>query len=245
MTQVPSNRRNPGYPGESETRTIPHRDPDTGRFVPDDAREQFDEIIQLHGRGMYSVPAADIDGSTGQNLGQSGTMEGDSLIDYQEHLDRTEFGVVLWQHQRLIVYIGSTQTADGTVFGSFELSLDPDRQVAGGYATFSDLADAETSGDYTIETVATNVDNGDDTPDVLGPEMAAVGFGPFSDGATGVGGAGTPGWFDWEGPIVHEPSVDDRDEIFVSGVLAHANVSDAALHADVRVYQLVGIVDTV
>lgn len=213
------------------------RDPKSGKFVSQDDFSRFDDIAQMHSTLETSVPASDVGGQTGQTLGQFGNFEGEQLYEIEEIIDRGQVAALLWAHHRLIAYIGSTQTADGTVRASFEVSSSANRTVGRNLQSTDDIGDA--SGNFTIE----SSQNFDDTADIIGPVLEAVGYGPITDGANGVGGAGTAGFQDWEGPVMVSPVFDDRDDIIVNGSIAHSNVSDAALHADLETWHVWGILE--
>lgn len=215
---------------------MPHRDPETGRFRSL-SFDEFDRIEQIHNDPTYSVAAAQVGGQTGQTLGQSSTFEDVQVADFGDIMDRTELGVLLWAYHSLVVYISSTQSADGTVRSEMEISLSSGREDAGGVIAGTDIDD---QGDFTI-------DGGNEEPrnatDLVGPILRAVGFGPFSDGGTGVGGAGTAGQVEWEGPPMVRPLVDATDELLNHGAIQHSNVSDAALHAELECWWVVGVLE--
>lgn len=217
---------------------MPHRDPETGKFVGGESHDDFDEIEQIHADQTFTIPAADLSGATGQGLGASVSFDGVELYDVDEILDRRDIGVLVWAHHQINVYIPSTETADGFVRGSMEVSTSPERQVAGGIGTDNEPADQ-------TGTLASGVDMASqdfsDTIDVLGPQLVATGGGQFSDGASGVGGASDGNQDEWEGPVIADPTLDARDSIFASGNFAVANVDDASVSMDVQVWHVFGL----
>lgn len=217
---------------------MPHRDPKTGKFVSGD-RDDFDRIEQLHAVDTLSVPAADLDGATGQNFGEESRYEGEELYDFEEVLDRDEVGVMLWQAQQIVVYGLSTSTADGTVRGAVELSFSPSESFQFNTGGTTDLDDQTGTG-FAIESGEQFFS---DTGDVIGRHLQAVGYSPFSDGATGVGGSGGAGIDSWEGPILVDPVVDDRDSLFHNGVIEAQNVADASVHMDLAVWTVLGAME--
>lgn len=221
---------------------MPHRDPHTGQFLPDgESMEAFDRFEEVYDRVELSVPAADIGGQTGQDFGQDGSLEGEVFYGMDEGLlDRDEIAVMLWAEHHLIAGILSTQTADGTVRATVEISGSPEPSAATRRLAAVQLSDApDTSGDFTIERASPGPQV---TGDLVGRPLEALGYGPFSDGATGVGGAGTAGTDDWQGSMAANPVFDDRDDLFYHATLEHSNVADAALFAALSARHVYGVI---
>lgn len=181
-----------------------------------------------------------MDGTTGQTLGETSSFEGVRLYEVADVLDRRQLAVLLWARHRLVVYIGSTQTADGTIRANFEVSTSPNQNIANGVDAGAGAIEDQGGTEISLEV---NPQEDSDTDDVIGPSLLAVGFGPITDGTNGVGGAGTAGFDDWEGPVMVEPVFDSRDELFVNGQVEASNVSDAAIHADLETWHTYGIID--
>lgn len=199
----------------------------------------FDRFESVYFEGQFSAPAADLGGQTGQGLGQDATFEGFDVFDVGEVLDRRDIGIPVWCRHQLWAYIGSTQTADGTVRADLEISLSATRKVAQPVGdNITDVAD--TSGDFGVDV------NSEDflaTDDLVGPSLEAVGHGPITDGTNGVGGGGTPGKSEWEGNPMLPPILDAGDDVFFNGALEHSNVSDAAIHADIDAWWVIGVLE--
>ena len=221
------------------------RDPQTGQFLPRDATSRFDRIEPVHTALHTSIPAADLSGTTGQDLGGAGAFEGVRAYDFDDILDRDEVGHIIWAHHRMVTYIGSTQSADGTVRSVLELSASPSKATGSGLGTFSDMDESPALGaTFTVESDGVEDNAPVNTADVIGPQMIAVGYGPITDGTNGVGGAGSAGWDEWEGGAFADDRFDPRDEIFWNGLMEPANVSDAAAHLDAEIHHLIGVEET-
>lgn len=217
----------------------PHRDPQTGQFVSSKELDQFDSIEQVHATSAYRVAAAAVGGQTGADFGQETEFEGVPLYSLEDQvIDRGEVAALLWAHHRIVAYITSTQTADGTIRGAIEISSSPERQTVFELGPgMDDIGDQ--TGDFTVQ----SEELVDDTADVIGPALEAVGFGPITDGTNGVGGSGNAGTQDWEGAPMVSPIFDDRDDMFVNGAIEHSNVADAALHVDAQVWHVYGRIE--
>jgi len=219
---------------------MPHRDPQTGKFVAGSSDSDIDRMEQLHASSTLSVAAADLDGGVGQAFGEQDTFEGVLLYDFEQALDRDEVGVIQWQAQHITVYGTSTSTADGTVRGSVEFSLSPDLSRGVQAVQATQPVDDQTGNSFTIDR---SPEVRTVTGDVLGRHLTAVGFSPFSDGTSGVGGSGGAGTDAWEGPILVDPVVDDRDALFANGAIEVSNVSDAAVHVDIDVWTAMAVIE--
>lgn len=218
----------------------PHRDPQTGKFVSSRDHD-FDRFEQLHAMDTLSVPAADLDGNTGQHFGEESQYEGRELFDFETVLDRDEVGVIQWQAQQIVVYGLSSSTADGTVRGAAEFSFSPSNSHILKVASASEDLDDQTGSGFDIEGVDTVFSS--DTGDTVGRTLQAIGYSPFSDGATGVGGSGGAGIDQWEGPVMIDPVVDDRDSLFHNGAIEASNVADASVHMDVSVWTALAVME--
>lgn len=220
------------------------RDPETGKFVSDPgdggSHAQFNDIEVATFQHSIGLDAGSLDGTTGFDGGDGGTFEGLELIDYDELVDRNEELVLLGGSHHLAVYGSSTSTADGTVRGAAEVSASPSRQVvpldASGFV-----------GDQTGGVQRTTPQDAvlDDSIDLIGRMMAAVGFSPFSDGTTGVGGSGGAGEDTVElGPMPAEMArFHPRDELFLNGALDTWNIADASVHLDVKGQHVYGVIE--
>lgn len=214
---------------------MPQRDPVTGQYVSGDASQYSDyEFITF--QETLRVPASDLDGQTTGNLGDEAEFEGHLVYDMSDFLDRHEVGRLLKAAHRMVVGITSTQTADGTVRGAVELSSSPSIKVT---------KRSEGGGGEQIADVDGNMNvwqgsRQSDTFDLVGRPLDAIGYGPFSDGASGVGGAGTSGEdetdvrpIDWE--------MDTRDDMFLNGVIEASNVADSSIVMEVTGQHVYGI----
>lgn len=220
---------------------MPHRDPQTGQFVSDNSNSMgYDDIEVVSATGAFTVAAAQLDGSTGQGYGQASEFEGVEIVDYDEVVDRNESLVLLSASHRLTVSGVSTSTADGTVRAEIEVSASPSLQAASEVVLDGGVADV--TGDF-------NIGNGgqtfDDSIDVLGRPLLAIGTSPFSDGGSGVGGAGTAGEDSVElrNPPGAMAEFHPRDELFVNGVIEASNVSDASITVEYSVQHIYGVVE--
>lgn len=206
---------------------MPHRDPETGQFLPE---RDFNDIEVASFNSRVAVAAADLNGTTGTG-GESDAFEGLELIDYDDLVDRNESLYLLRAEHRLTAYANSTETADGTVRAQVEISASPSRNLPQGVATGA-ISSPVIGGNKT-----------DDTIDLIGRPMTAVGHAPFSDGATGVGGGGSAG----EDSLVIENippemgSFHPRDELFLNGLFVAWNIDDAAVHLDVTGQHVYGV----
>lgn len=82
-----------------------------------------------------------------------------------------------------------------------------------------------------------------DTVDIIGRLLNAEGHGPFSDGASGVGGSGDVGVDSWEGRPVGAPTFDARDEIYLNGLFETSNPADLSVGADLTVHHVYGVIE--
>lgn len=210
------------------------RDPQTGEFVAEE-QDAFDDIEVVSFNANTYVDAANVDGSTSGGLSEGYIAEGIEVIDYDDIVDRNERLQLLTAAHRLTAYIGSTETADGTVRAQAEVSSAPSVQMVQALGGNEDY-------DGTGNVVGNK--RSSDTIDVLGRPMLAVGMAPFSDSASGVGGGGSAG--EDEAELKNPPEImgsfHPRDELFVNAVLEHNNVDDAAIHADVTGQHVYGVI---
>lgn len=219
-----------GHGGESGSTVVPQRDPQTGKFVSGDSYDDY-EVITFD--AAVGVEAADLNGGTGF-AGQSEFYNGLEIIDYDEVVDRNERLDLLRAEHRLLVYANSTETADGTVVASAEISSAP---------TITDVG--------AVRQDQTDVDGGpvvgegrqDDTIDLLGRPLVGAGYGPFSDSSTGVGGAGSSMH---DRVVIHNPpgpigTFHPRDELFVNGEIDAWNIDDAGVHLDIKGQHVYGV----
>lgn len=202
------------------------------------AKDDFDRVEEVIDQEHFSVPASDVGGQTGQAFGQQGKWEGDKIYELDAILDRDEIGVLLWAEHLLTCGILSTQTADGTLSVNMEISTSPagSDPALDALGSTGDIAD--TSGDFSVESEATTVN---DEAETVGRVLTAIGYGPITDGTNGVGGSGSAGRDEWVGQPVAEPVYDVRDELFTNGYMEHSNVSDAALYAHLQIRHVYGI----
>lgn len=215
---------------------MPHRDPETGKFVAGSGTDSG-EIEMVSDQRHISISANSLDGSTGQFGGEETLFEGLQLYDLDEILDRDESARLVYASHEVEVYVNSTSTSDGTFRFSGEFSASPARQVIRSVDALQTVDDI----DGATNEVDVNAADPDDTQDLLGPGLTATGFAPFSDGATGVGGAAGAGTAGWEGQPGN-PQFHPRDEVFLNGCLTAWNIADAAVHVDVD-YQHIYVVE--
>lgn len=208
------------------------RDPETGQFVAADG-QAFDDV-EVHNFNVgVGIPAADLAGNTTFS-GESVGYEGVEVIDYDDIVDRNEMLRLLWAQHVLTVFANSTETADGTVVASVELSSSPSRSVAANVITDTDDIDGGP--------VQGRADS-DDTLDVVGRALLGMAGAPFSDSATGVGGAGTEGKDSVVVTDIPERIAlfHPRDELFMNGTFRTWNIDDAGVHASVHGQHVYGV----
>lgn len=198
---------------------MPRRDPETGQFV---SGAQFNDYEVATFDARIGIEAANNGGGTGFT-GEFTGFEGVELLDYDELVDRNEVLHLLEAHHVVAVYANSTETEDGTVRFLGEVSASPARQSVGNLA--SNVQDGDVVGGIST----------DDSIDILGRPLTAVGHAPFSDSASGVGGGGSAGEDRVE--VVHPPGpvarFHPRDELFLNGVFNTWNIDDSGIHAEV------------
>lgn len=215
-----------------------HRDPETGKFVAEE-HSKYDDIEVVTTARYFTVAAADLDGLTGEGFGEDQTFEGVGLIDYDEVVDRNESLHLLNADHRLVVASPSTQTADGTVRCSVEISSSPARQASFPVEPFDALDDQ--GGDFPIS--AASGITAEDTIDLIGRPLEAVAHSPFSDGATGVGGSGSSTDDNVTLDALPDPVAEfhPRDELFLNGSLDVSNISDGSIYFAVILQHTYGV----
>lgn len=215
---------------------MPHRDPDTGQFVPSES-EQFDDIEVVSFSANIGITADDLSGGTGFGGGDSADFEGVQVIDYDEVVDRNEELHLLEASHRLTVYANSTETADGNVAGAVEISASPSRSQVVVRAVSPTQTEELEPGD------AVGGSESDDSIDIVGRPLSTVGHAPFSDGASGTGGGGSSGRDSYDGDTfpAEYGRFHPRDELFVNGELVAWNVDDAGVHASISGQHIYGV----
>lgn len=210
---------------------MPHRDPETGQFLShDETKRDFKDITVQRQTDHFSVAAADLDGSTGQQGGQHFVATSDLDIDIAGGLDRNEVAKLLATRLTVQAFVNSTATADGTVEAELEYSTEaaPEIIEQRGEGT---IATAGLEGGA-VDRLHSEVTN---SPEVLA-WARAVGHNPFSDGASGVGGGGSAGETTYVmeyGELLGEaaPEFDRHSDIHTHVALRNWNMADAAIHA--------------
>jgi hypothetical protein len=217
---------------------MPHRDPDTGQFLPHDSVE-FDDIEVATFSATVGVEASDLDGSTGFGGGTADRFEAVEVVDYDDLVDRNEELRLLSAQHRIDSYINSTQTADGTVAVAVEVSAAP--SLTG---VTSRLADPNTGTEFAPDN-AVGTARTDDTIDIVGRPLVATAHGPFSDGSSGAGGGGSAGDDDYQSDMFPAEfgAWHPRDELFVNGEFVVWNVSDAGVHVEIVGQHVYGVVE--
>lgn len=211
---------------------MPHRDPETGRFISTDG-DEFNDIEQVTFTAGVGIGAGSLAGGTGFVGGTQEQFDGLELIDYDEIVDRNEELHLLRASHSLVAYVNSTETADGTIGVAAEVSAAPSLSAAANIVTATNVVDSPVTG-AAFE---------DDTIDVIGRVLQAVGHAPFSDGTTGVGGAGSAG----EDREVVEGIPDPiarfhpRDELFLNGEFVAWNIDDAGIHLSFQGQHVYGV----
>lgn len=196
--------------------------------------EQFDDIEIVNFDAHAGIPAADLTGGTTFQGGDgANTDPGLQVVDYDDVLDRDEEAVLLWGWHQLAAFINSTETADGSLHAAVEISSSPS------FSMGRSLAGSDLQGNFDGRV------NTDDDLDVLGRALRAFATGPFSDGASGVGGGGTG---DSDEVTLETLPIDmarfhPRDELFVNLVVDVWNVDDAGIHTVTQGQHIYGIRD--
>lgn len=210
------------------------RDPQTGQFQ---AGDDYDDVEVVTFTADAGIMASEATGATGFG-GQEMLFEGVPLIDYDDVVDRNESLQLLRAEHRMVVFMNSTQTADGTLVAAAEVSSSPSRSSQAAVNNSQNDLD-ESSG---LNGVGTQFVT--DSIDLLGRPLEAVATAPFSDGPTGVGGGGAGG--DDTVEVVNPPGVvgqfHPRDELFLNGSLNLWNVDDAGGHIEVKGQHVYGVV---
>lgn len=199
--------------------------------------DHFDDIEVVSVSGNVGIEASNLTGATGFNPSDRDTFEGVELLDYDEIVDRNEELVLLSAFHSIVVYVNSTSTADGTVACAVEVSADP---AASGVT--SRAAGPNTSSINGTNAVGNT--ESDDSIDIIGRVLHATGHAPFSDGATGVGGAGSAGEDEYSMDIIpgEFARFHPRDELFMNGRFVAWNISDAGVHVSLSGQHVYGVV---
>lgn len=206
------------------------RDPQTGKFVsPEDAG--YDDWEFATNYLSHNVPASQLGGATDGTIGEAYNFEGLPLYEMDELLDRDEAADLVRAIHVLEAGITSTETADGTLRATMEISTSPDRKVANEVAGQGTGISGEFNGGGSITDASALGERlvFEDSRDLLGRPLTALAYGPITDGTNGVGGAGTAGTdrVDIEDPIGFD--LHPRDEMFVNGAVEVANVDDTSV----------------
>jgi len=217
---------------------MPHRDPQTGQFTADQ-HSKWDDIEVVSFGANLGVQASNLGGGTGFNGGTNDAVEGVQLIDYDEIVDRNEELRLLSAAHVLSVYANSTETEDGTVVGSFEISADPSE---------SRVTDVQTrprggQSQPPDNVVGTSAD--DDSIDLVGRVLTATAHAPFSDSSSGSGGGGSAGEDRYESAMwpAEYGRFHPRDELFCNGRLVTWNIDDSGVHAVISGQHVYGVME--
>lgn len=214
---------------------MPGRDPETGQFVSGGGQFQDYEVATT--QVVITIPAEDLDGTTGSGFPDGDVFEGIEVFDYDELVDRNEELHLLRAAHGLTVYSNSTSTEDGSIRGSVEVSSSPARQGSRG-APGQGGSTAGADGIVNFDTQKT------DSIDLIGRVLTGFAGAPFSDTTTGVGGAGSAGE-DREVLAGGMPGslgrFHPRDELFLNGVLECSNIADAGIGLTVDIQHVYGV----
>jgi len=220
---------------------MPHRDPETGQFLPHNTAQFSDIEVATWGVNV-GVQASDLSGSTGFAGGDIDEFEGVKVLDFDEFVDRNEELILLQVQHCLVVYANSTETADGTVAVSVEVSADPSLSSATNL-----LAGISNNESVPPDSAVTSSlsPNSDDSIDIIGRPLYATGTGAFSDGSSGAGGGGSAGEDTVESDMFPAEfgRFHPRDELFVNGEFRVWNVDDAGVHAGITGQHVFGVVE--
>jgi len=216
----------------------PHRDPETGQFLPH-STAQYDDIEMVTFASSVGVEASNLGGGTGFSGGESNNVEGVQLIDYDDIVDRNESLDLIYAEHRLTAFPNSTETADGTVAVNVECSASPSAStpVLEVFPRTDSIAPSSSD--------AVGRARDDDSIDIVGRIMSVVGHAPFSDGSSGVGGGGSAGEdvVEIDGGLPSEAGrFHPRDELFLNGRLVTWNIDDGGVHANLSGQHVYGVV---
>lgn len=221
---------------------MPHRDPETGKFVSS-AMDSFHDIEVVSFNAQATVGSADIATQLG-NGGDPHNWEGLQLIDYDEIVDRNEELVLLTGHHQIHAgYEGSDGNTPGTQYGVghaiAEISASPARTIASVTATGSGNDITDSVGAVT----GTSIE--DDTIDILGRPLGTHIHQDFSDDATAKGGAA--GESDDSTELIRPPAemarFHPRDELFYNGMLRLWNSDVMGVTVQVLGQHVYGVVE--
>lgn len=218
---------------------MPHRDPETGQYLPQDARIEFEDIEVASFGFQGGVTAAGMEGSTGYGDADQGAVQGVQLIDYDEIVDRNEELHLLEAQHRLSVYQNATATEDGSIRGYAEISTSGAFQLA-------EVSDVSVSNldDNQRGDVINGQAEFDDGIDLIGRPLVATGTGSFYNASNGAGGGASAGedsyvsdYFPGEMGRFHP-----RDELDLNIAFDASNIDDAGIHLDVTGQHVYGVV---
>lgn len=204
------------------------RDPETGQFVSSSRISDAMEVVQF--QKIVNIPASTLGGAADGSLPGGGALEDWQIYDLDEVLDRHEVGHLVHAQARLAAGITSTATADGTLRVTAEIGTNGAYEVVQGHAAPANMdslaAEAETGTDLND---AKSRSAHEDTIELVHRALDAYAYGPITDGATGVGGAGSGGHdrIDYHLPFDYE--VDQRDEMRLNAITEISNVSDTSV----------------
>lgn len=233
---------------------MPHRDPETGQFVTSIDRRGFDQIETLRGYVAGNIEDGAFSDSSDGDFGEGAVVEGQTMVDFGEILDRNEVGHILEAHHWMTAYIKnpSEQTDLGVLRAVAEFSASPALQVGfaldeanlteGEPETPPGSADTVLDVDWLLNTT-------EDTQDVIGRPLmvvnqSAVRFVDLTNGV-GVGQSASFNSDSWSG-TVPDFEVDDRDEVYLNAVLEGDGIElvpDKSNWLEAQVYYVVGVSD--
>jgi len=223
---------------------MPHRDPDTGQFLPHSST-RYDDVEVATWSATFGLEASNHSGNTGFNGGDRYDVEGIEVIDYDEFVDRDEDLRLLSAQHRMFVCSNSTQTADGTVVAAVEVSSSP--AISGPTQnlgkTIGAAVDTDTGGGASGEALGRS--RTEDTIDIIGRPLGSMAGSPFSDGSSGAGGGGSAGEDSYQSEMFPAESgrFHPRDELFVNGQVTAWNIDDAGSHVAVGGQHVYGVLE--
>lgn len=184
------------------------------RSLPEGQLEYQNYDIRLR------IPASDLDDVEDQQMGEQNAVEGISVVNFEEELDRDELAFILtndvtgWLWQ--LTEEGTGGDAGGSVYSIAEFSASEARTLAfpvGGIGeeTLDELRDETQTNAFSIN----GAFNRDDTADLLHRPLHFHSENQFADTTNGTGGGGDHGYDHATGPVHGDDwLVDDRDEVF-------------------------------
>lgn len=191
-----------------------------------------------------TIPATEFDGSVGQNFGQHVEYEGESVIDFEDRLDRAEAAMLLYAETRLsAVLIDTEGSGQGEATIAGEVSAAPNLRAAVAPAGSTELENDPDLVGGDITDVDINFTDSD-TADIVHRPVRVGAIAAHADDTNGNAANAIPGEDVAAGPDIAEDWIlDDRDELFLNGSVATNGMSDADVNAVFQGYLVYASMD--